>query len=160
MAEIDLEQVKKFIELIKGTDIEELYWEKEGTKVAFKRGSEGQPEMKTTSAGIKEDTSLPKEGAHLEEGRPKSEGKKVIPIKSPMVGTFYRSLPDRPPLVMKEDHVSVGEKVAVIEAMKIMKDVVSNVRGKIVKILVENATPVEYGQDLFLVETGDADSNR
>jgi acetyl-CoA carboxylase biotin carboxyl carrier protein len=145
---MDLEQVKKFIELVKDTDIEELYWEKEGTKIAFKRGTVISGEEKVTpseTAGEKPPV--------LSSGENKKKEEKVLPIKSPMVGTFYRSLPDRPPLVMENDHVSVGEKVAVIEAMRIIKDVVANVNGRIVKILVENATPVEYGQDLFLVET-------
>lgn len=140
---MDLEQVKKFIELIKGTDIEELYWEKEGTKIAFKRASS----EKTTEESVAPVTPQTSSGS-----TETKEKKKVFPIKSPMVGTFYRSLPDRPPLVMEGNHVTVGEKVAIIEAMKIMKDVVSNLQGKIVKILVEDATPVEYGQDLFLVE--------
>jgi len=141
---MDLEQVKKFIELIKGTDIEELYWEKEGTKIAFKRASI----EKTTEENVPPVTPQTSTGP-----TEIKEEKKVFPIKSPMVGTFYRSLPDRPPLVMEGNHITVGEKVAVIEAMKIMKDVVSNLQGKIVKILVEDAAPVEYGQDLFLVET-------
>ncbi len=141
---MDLEQVKKFIELIKGTDIEELYWEKEGTKIAFKRAS--SEKLAEENAPVATPQVSPSATTTKEE-------KKVLTIKSPMVGTFYRSLPDRPPLVMEGNHISPGQKVAVIEAMKIMKDVVSNLQGKIVKILVENATPVEYGQDLFLVET-------
>ncbi len=150
---MDLEQVKQFIELIKGTDIEELYWERDGTKIAFKRGSivPGEEKVATSKTnGEKTPVSSP--------GKNKKEEGKVVPVKSPMVGTFYRSLPDRPPLVMENDHVSVGEKVAVIEAMRIIKDVVANVNGRIVKILVENAIPVEYGQDLFLVETEELES--
>jgi len=144
---MDLEQVKKFIELIKGTDIEELYWEKEGAKIAFKRATSGSPQGGVAPLEITEKENPPPSSGEREEKK-----KRVLPIKSPMVGTFYRSLPDRPPLVMEDDHISVGEKVAVIEAMKIMKDVVSNVNGKIVRILVDNSSPVEYGQDLFLVE--------
>jgi len=70
-----------------------------------------------------------------------------------MVGRFYNSpAADHPPFVMKGNHVVYGQKVGVVEAMKIYKDVVSPVKGLIVDILIENNTPVEYGQELYLVE--------
>ncbi len=77
----------------------------------------------------------------------------LIPIKSPMVGTFYRSpAPDKPPFVKVGDMVDVGTKVCIIEAMKLFNEIESEVKGKIVKVLVEDASPVEYDQPLFLVE--------
>lgn len=77
----------------------------------------------------------------------------LVAIKSPMVGTFYRSsAPDKPPFVKIGDSVDVGTAVCIIEAMKLFNEVESDVKGKIVKILVEDASPVEYDQALFLVE--------
>ncbi|MCS6930263.1 MAG: acetyl-CoA carboxylase biotin carboxyl carrier protein [Saprospiraceae bacterium] len=77
----------------------------------------------------------------------------LIPIKSPMVGTFYRSPgPDKPPFVKVGDIVDVGTKVCIIEAMKLFNEIESEVKGKIAKVLVEDASPVEYDQPLFLVE--------
>lgn len=77
----------------------------------------------------------------------------LVPIKSPMVGTFYRSPgPDKPPFVKVGDVVEVGTKVCIIEAMKLFNEIESEVKGKIVKVLVEDASPVEYDQPLFLVE--------
>lgn len=77
----------------------------------------------------------------------------LVPIKSPMVGTFYRSPgPDKPPFVKVGDTVDVGTKVCIIEAMKLFNEIESEVKGKIVKVLVEDASPVEYDQPLFLVE--------
>lgn len=74
-------------------------------------------------------------------------------IKSPMVGTFYRSPgPEKPPFVKIGDSVDVGTKVCIIEAMKLFNEIESEIKGKIVKILVEDASPVEYDQPLFLVE--------
>lgn len=74
-------------------------------------------------------------------------------IKSPMVGTFYRSGgPDKPPFVKVGDTVEVGSKVCIIEAMKLFNEIESEIKGKIVKVLVEDASPVEYDQPLFLVE--------
>ncbi|MCE7924445.1 MAG: acetyl-CoA carboxylase biotin carboxyl carrier protein [Haliscomenobacteraceae bacterium CHB4] len=76
-------------------------------------------------------------------------------IKSPMVGTFYRSSgPDKPPFVKIGDTVDVGSKVCIIEAMKLFNEIESELKGKIVKILAEDASPVEYDQPLFLVEVG------
>ena len=75
------------------------------------------------------------------------------PIRSPIVGTFYRSpSPDTPPYVHKGDTVGVGQVVGIVEAMKIMNEIESDVRGEIVQILVENAHPVEYNQMLFMVK--------
>jgi acetyl-CoA carboxylase biotin carboxyl carrier protein len=82
-----------------------------------------------------------------------SDDSKLLAIKSPMVGTFYRSGgPDKPPFVKIGDVVEVGAKVCIIEAMKLFNEIDSEVKGKVVKILVEDATPVEYDQPLFLVE--------
>ena len=77
----------------------------------------------------------------------------LITIKSPMVGTFYRSSnPDSPAFVNVGDEVKSGKVVCIIEAMKLFNEIESEVSGRIVKVLVENATPVEYDQPLFLVE--------
>ncbi len=74
-------------------------------------------------------------------------------IKSPMVGTFYRSAgPDKPPFVKIGDTVDVGSKVCIIEAMKLFNEIESELKGKIVKVLAEDASPVEYDQPLFLIE--------
>ncbi|MFN0174365.1 MAG: acetyl-CoA carboxylase biotin carboxyl carrier protein [Saprospiraceae bacterium] len=82
-----------------------------------------------------------------------SEDDKLLAIKSPMVGTFYRSAgPDKPPIVKIGDIVDIGSKVCIIEAMKLFNEIDSEVKGKIVKILVEDASPVEYDQPLFMVE--------
>jgi acetyl-CoA carboxylase biotin carboxyl carrier protein len=78
---------------------------------------------------------------------------KLIAIKSPMIGTFYRSSnPESPAFVGIGDTVEAGQTVCIIEAMKLFNEIESDISGKIVKILVDNATPVEYDQPLFLVE--------
>jgi acetyl-CoA carboxylase biotin carboxyl carrier protein len=81
----------------------------------------------------------------------------LLPIKSPMVGTFYRSpAPDADPYVEENSTVEVGQTVCIVEAMKLMNEIESDVAGRIARILVENAQPVEYGQVLFLVEAESA----
>ncbi len=80
-------------------------------------------------------------------------GKATLEIKSPMIGTFYRSSnPDSPPFASVGDKVSKGQTVAIIEAMKLFNEIESEVSGTIVKVMVENASPVEYDQVLFVVE--------
>lgn len=77
----------------------------------------------------------------------------LITIKSPMIGTFYRSAgPDKPPFVNVGDEVKAGKVLCIIEAMKLFNEIESEVNGRIVKVLVDDATPVEYDQPLFLVE--------
>ncbi|HEX5030839.1 MAG TPA: acetyl-CoA carboxylase biotin carboxyl carrier protein [Candidatus Eisenbacteria bacterium] len=94
--------------------------------------------------------------AHGREAEASPESQ-LTPIKSPMVGTFYRSpAPDADPYVEENSSVDVGQTVCIVEAMKLMNEIESDVRGRIAKILVENAQPVEFGQVLFLVEAESA----
>ena len=82
-----------------------------------------------------------------------TSGKTTVEIKSPMIGTFYRSSsPDTPPFVSVGDKISKGQTVCIIEAMKLFNEIESEVSGTVVKVLVENANPVEYDQVLFVVE--------
>lgn len=84
---------------------------------------------------------------------PVAAGKKTVEIKSPMIGTFYRSgSPDTPPFVSVGDKISKGQTVCIIEAMKLFNEIESEVSGTIVKVMSENSTPVEYDQVLFVVE--------
>lgn len=84
---------------------------------------------------------------------PKADTSNYITIKSPMIGTFYRSAnPESPMFVEVGDSVSEGKVVCIIEAMKLFNEIESEVSGRIIRVLVENATPVEYDQPLFLVE--------
>ena len=83
----------------------------------------------------------------------KEEGGKYIEVRSPIVGTFYRSSsPEKPPYVKVGDVIEVGQVVCIVEAMKLFNEIESEIGGKIVKVMVEDAQPVEYDQVLFLVE--------
>ena len=99
-------------------------------------------EQPTQSTPVKEDTSKSEE-----------ENSKYITIKSPIIGTFYRKpSPDKPMFVEVGSSISEGDVLCVIEAMKLFNEIESEVTGKIVKILVEDASPVEFDQPLFLVD--------
>jgi acetyl-CoA carboxylase biotin carboxyl carrier protein len=85
--------------------------------------------------------------------KPVAATAKTVDIKSPMIGTFYRSAnPDSPPMISVGDKVSKGQTVCIIEAMKLFNEIESEVSGTIVKVMVENSSPVEYDQVLFVVE--------
>ncbi|HZY79638.1 MAG TPA: acetyl-CoA carboxylase biotin carboxyl carrier protein [Cyclobacteriaceae bacterium] len=95
--------------------------------------------------------TTPAAGAKSE--KPAAAGKATLEIKSPMIGTFYRSSnPDSPPFASVGDKISKGQTVAIIEAMKLFNEIESEVSGTIVKVMVENSSPVEYDQVLFVVE--------
>ena len=89
----------------------------------------------------------------VKEAAKASEDSKYVTIKSPMIGTFYRTpSPDKPNFVSVSDEIQPGKVLCIIEAMKLFNEIESELKGKIVKILVENATPVEYDTPLFLVD--------
>ena len=91
--------------------------------------------------------------ADIKTPAPSNEESKYITVKSPMIGTFYRSSsPDKPPFVNVGDEIQPGKAVCIIEAMKLFNEIESDVKGKIVKVLVNDASPVEYDQPLFLVD--------
>jgi acetyl-CoA carboxylase biotin carboxyl carrier protein len=88
-----------------------------------------------------------------EVGSPEAKNTNYLTIKSPMIGTFYRApKPDAPNFVNVGDEIKPGQVVCIVEAMKLFNEIESEIAGRIVKVLVENASPVEYDQPLFLVE--------
>jgi len=108
------------------------------------------------------DTAMPVQAVAPAEAAERRDGdekqlRDLVPIKSPMVGTFYRApAPDADPYVEENSSITVGQTVCIVEAMKLMNEIESEVGGRIARILVENAQPVEYGQTLFLVEADTA----
>ncbi len=93
------------------------------------------------------------EAAAAPAGGEAAEDANLVEVKSPIVGTFYRSAsPDKPPYIKVGDTIDVGSVVCIVEAMKLFNEIESEVAGKVVKVLVEDASPVEYDQPLFLVD--------
>ncbi|GAB4417760.1 MAG: acetyl-CoA carboxylase biotin carboxyl carrier protein [Thermodesulfovibrionales bacterium] len=140
---MELDDLKELISLLKDTDITELQVEKDGTKVKIRR------ERMISSIDIQA-----KPPVTAEKPKEAEEGvQRLVTVTSPIVGTFYRSSsPDAPPLVDIGTTVKRGQVVCIIEAMKLMNEIESEVDGIVVRALVENGQPVEYGEPLFLIE--------
>lgn len=149
---MDKDFIKELINLVKGSNIKTLKIEKGDLKIHIETHKEIQISQEAKQEAKKE------EYKHLEVLPPsediQEEEKKYHVIKSPLVGTFYRSpAPGAPPFVEVGDIVSPGQVLCIIEALKVMNEIESDVRGRIEKILVENGETVEYGQPLFLIDT-------
>ncbi|HLT72198.1 MAG TPA: acetyl-CoA carboxylase biotin carboxyl carrier protein [Cyclobacteriaceae bacterium] len=120
-------------------------WIKESSQPVIQAPAASSPQ--TVAAQLQQAQQLSDEAAPLPAGKP------TVEIKSPMIGTFYRTPnPDSPPFVSVGDKITKGQTVCIIEAMKLFNEIESEVSGTIVKALVENATPVEYDQPLYVVE--------
>src|SRR3990167_6565356 len=148
---MNLKEIKELINLMNENDVVELEIEREGTRIRIRKSASGKFETIAEEPGIPQVLQAIKPASEAESA--KKEEKNLIPIKAPMVGTFYRApSPDSKPYVEIGQTIEVGHVICVIEAMKLMNEIKSEVHGKIVEILAENSSPVEYGQDLFMVE--------
>ncbi|GAL84974.1 biotin carboxyl carrier protein of acetyl-CoA carboxylase [Sporocytophaga myxococcoides] len=156
-------EIQELLDFIASSGLAEVNIETEQFKIAVKKYSEPQALTVTqVPQAIAQPVAPAQATAAQPAAQPKvetpstpadSSNKNLITIKSPMIGTFYRSAnPDSPSFVNVGDEVKQGQTVCIIEAMKLFNEIESEVSGKIVKVLVENATPVEYDQPLFLVE--------
>ncbi|MEO6844546.1 MAG: acetyl-CoA carboxylase biotin carboxyl carrier protein [Ginsengibacter sp.] len=155
---MDIKQIHELVKLINKSNIGELSIEQEGFKITIKQKKEAAqifsapsqqfPQVQQT---ISQPQAAPKNAKSKEDEPAKTDN--LITIKSPMIGTFYRQAgPDKPILISVGDEVELGQVVCIIEAMKLFNEIESEVAGKIVKVLVEDASPVEFDQPLFLVE--------
>ncbi len=168
---MEFDKIKELIKLIQKSKISEFKYEDELSKISIRTKSYNAQREVVVQSSMMPSMQMPamqpapapapvaapaapaasQEGASAE--TPKEAANNYIEIKSPMVGTFYRSAsPEKPPLVKVGDSIDADSKVCLIEAMKLFNEVKAEVEGRIVKVMVEDASPVEYGQVLFLVE--------
>jgi len=159
---MDIKQIQELVKLINKTNIGEITIEEEGVKITVKQKKDpvqhimagvhsaptySPPPPPANNAPVSAPPPTPVVAAEV----PKADN--YITIKSPMIGTFYRqSGPGKPIFINVGDEVTPGKVVCIIEAMKLFNEIESEVTGKIVKVLVEDASPVEYDQPLFLVD--------
>lgn len=146
-----LEKIKSLIQFISKSDISEIKIKIGRTKIHIKNSKSNKNKLW--------ETSYPKISSYVSDfsdrfsKSEKENENQYLTIKSPMIGTFYRRPhPDKEPFVKIGDKIKIGTKVCVIEAMKLFNDIESEFNGKLIKILVEDSTPVDYDQPLFLLD--------
>jgi acetyl-CoA carboxylase biotin carboxyl carrier protein len=157
---MNTQDIQQLIDFISQSGLDEVNIETADLKISVKRYGTGIPaSAPAPAAPVAQAPAVQPQAVAVPAtpvavpAAPKADTSNYITIKSPMIGTFYRSAnPDSPMFVEVGDSVSEGKVVCIIEAMKLFNEIESEVSGRIVKILVENATPVEYDQPLFLVE--------
>ena len=162
---MEIQTIKEIVGLMKDNDLSEFEMEAEGLRLSIKRGTAGEPQVVVApmaaapvapvvaAAPVAAPAAVPVAAPAAAPAAPAGEESKWIPIKSPIVGTFYRSSsPDAEPYVTVGQEVEPDSVVCIIEAMKVMNEIKAETRGVVRKILVDNATAVQYGQTLILVE--------
>jgi acetyl-CoA carboxylase biotin carboxyl carrier protein len=159
-SEMKTSEIRDLIEFISKTGLNEVDIETKELKLHVKR----EPDQKVfkSSSVVAPMPAAPAPSpvvqpvttaAKAAPAEPAPTGKNMLEIKSPMIGTFYRTPnPDSPPFISVGDKVTKGQTVCIIEAMKLFNEIESEVSGTVVKVMVENASPVEYDQVLFVVE--------
>lgn len=158
---MDIKQIQELVKLINKTNIGEITIEEEGIKITVKQKKDPVQHIvasapasapvyqQAPSAQPAQAPAAAPPAAKAEEAK----ADKFLTIKSPMIGTFYRQAgPGKPVFANVGDEVTPGKTVCIIEAMKLFNEIESEVKGKIVKVLVDDASPVEYDQPLFLVD--------
>ena len=158
---MELKEIQSLIKFVAKSGASEVKLEMEDIKITIKTGPGKSETTIIQQPGMAQlpmaspVTALPVAGTPVEgqAATEESEDSKYITIKSPIIGTLYRrSAPEKPEFVKVGDTINVGDTVCVIEAMKLFNEVESEVAGKIVKILIDDSSPVEFDQPLFLVD--------
>lgn len=161
---MDIKEIQSLIKFVAKSGASEVKLEMEDLKITIRTGSEHTSSPETTFVQQVPVAQAPaatpppaapaqKETAETKETAAAEDDSKYVTIKSPIIGTFYRKpSPDKPPFVEVGDSIGKGDVLCVIEAMKLFNDIESEVSGKIVKILVDDSSPVEFDQPLFLVD--------
>ncbi|HTD41003.1 MAG TPA: acetyl-CoA carboxylase biotin carboxyl carrier protein [Mucilaginibacter sp.] len=155
---MDIKQIQDLIRFVSKSGVNEVSIEQKDFKITIKTnqaptyvtatlpGAESAPAIAAPAAAVVAH-------APAAEAAPAADTSKFITVRSPMIGTFYRSSsPEKPLFVNVGDEIKPGTVICIIEAMKLFNEIESEVSGRVVKILVDNASPVEYDQPLFLVE--------
>lgn len=171
---MDLKEIQNLIKFVAKSGASEVKLEMDDIKITIKTGSEEnreshivhqmpmggfqqqpQQQQQQQPSSQNEEASQPQQSSALVDGNtaPDAEDSKYVVVKSPIIGTLYRKpSPEKPPFVEVGDNIKEGDVLCVIEAMKLFNEIESEISGKIVKVLVDDSSPVEFDQPLFLVD--------
>ena len=158
---MDLKEIQSLVKLVSGSKVDHLEIDKKDFSIKIKKNSGKTEVVSVAQAPVAQSVAAsapaapapaaPAASAPAE--KPAEEAISGTEIKSPMIGTFYRSpTPDKPYFVEVGDEVRVGQTICIVEAMKLFNEIESEVAGRIVKVCVDDASPVEYDQPLFIIE--------
>lgn len=149
---MNIKEIKEMINLMNENSLVELEVEKDGMRIRLKKTSSGIESVSGPILVEREGSSGVTSKKEAREA-PERIPDKSLEIRSPMVGTFYRApSPEAPPYVEIGQVVEPGQVICIIEAMKLMNEIKSEIKGKLLEVLVDNAEPVEFGQPMFIVE--------
>ena len=150
---MDLKELKALLRLMEGNDVEELEVEEGGRRIRIRRRTAQLLSPQAPPAVPHAVAPVTGTASPLASGTTASETAGLIPVESPMVGTFYRApAPGAEPYVKEGTLVQKGTVLCIIEAMKLMNEIEAEVKGRVARIPVENGQPVEFGQTLFFLE--------
>ena len=156
---MDIKQIQELVKLVNKSNIGELSIEQSDFKITIKQKKQIVQNVTETVSAVAQplQPALPQSATSSTAAKktevPSSKTENLLTIKSPMIGTFYRQAgPGKPIFVNIGDEVEEGQVVCIIEAMKLFNEIESEVSGTVVKVLVDDASPVEFDQPLFLVE--------
>ncbi|MEP7128223.1 MAG: acetyl-CoA carboxylase biotin carboxyl carrier protein [Chitinophagales bacterium] len=160
---MDLKEIQELIKLLNKSNISEIRIERDNFKIMLRTQDLNGPVQyvrqetvnlpPATNVSAPPATPASQEAPAVSKADAADDNSKLITIKSPMIGTFYRSsTPDKPSFVNVGDEIKPGMVLCIVEAMKLFNEIESEYSGRIVKVLMENAKPVEYDQPLFLIE--------
>jgi acetyl-CoA carboxylase biotin carboxyl carrier protein len=153
MVDLGPDRVRDLVELLESSSVEELTLENQGVKVSLRKASPVPPGVSSAIPAPTGADSVSGHGGDAVVTGPGSGGDPYHKVTASMVGTFYRSpAPGRAPYVEVGTHVNKGDPLCVLEAMKLMNELLSDVAGEVMAVLVEDGAAVEYGQPLFLIE--------
>ena len=151
---MNLNEIQDLIKFVAKSGVSEVVIEQKDFKICIKaEKAKSEQQIIVQAAAPAPVAVAPSPAPAAPAAAPASDDSKYITVKSPMIGTFYRSAgPDKEPFVSVGNSVGKGDTICIIEAMKLFNEIESEVSGKIVKVLVDDASPVEYDQPLFLVD--------
>ena len=147
-----IKEIQDIINFIKKSDLDDVSIETENYKIRVKKNN-GNYTTTELPKEVKVSTPQTQQEVKKVEEKKESNSSNNLIIKSPMIGTFYRSPnPESDPFVSEGDTIKVGQTICIVEAMKLFNDIESEVSGKVIKILVDDNSPIEFDQPLFEVE--------
>ncbi len=150
---MNVKEIKEMLNLMNENGLTELEIEKDGMRIRLKKTQGPQDQAYSSAPVIIERENVSPAAQRESAAAQQKPAGNTVEIKAPMVGTFYRApSPEAPPYAEVGQTVEAGQVICIIEAMKLMNEIKSEVKGKILEILAENTEPVEFGQPMFLIE--------